>query len=63
MFVDDVIGRADRFGFQNFCSPGVWHMTQLLFQKMCSDAEIHAQSVFSDLSEYSVKTDQVPKPS
>ena len=20
--VDDVIGRADRFGFQNFCSPG-----------------------------------------
>ena len=21
--VDDVIGRADRFGFQNFCSPGV----------------------------------------
>ena len=25
--VDDVIGRADRFGFQNFCSPG----SQLLF--------------------------------
>ena len=25
--VDDVIGRADRFGFQNFCSPGLdsWH--------------------------------------
>ena len=24
--VDDVIGRADRFGFQNFCSPGqmIW---------------------------------------
>ena len=21
--VDDVIGRADRFGFQNFCSPGL----------------------------------------
>ena len=21
--VDDVIGRADRFGFQNFCSPAV----------------------------------------
>ena len=21
--VDDVIGRADRFGFQNSCSPGV----------------------------------------
>ena len=21
--VDDVISRADRFGFQNFCSPGV----------------------------------------
>ena len=21
--VDDVIGRADRFGFQNFCSPDV----------------------------------------
>ena len=20
--VDDIIGRADRFGFQNFCSPG-----------------------------------------
>ena len=20
--VDDVIGRVDRFGFQNFCSPG-----------------------------------------
>ena len=28
--VDDVIGRADRFGFQNFCSPvhehGVLHL-------------------------------------
>ena len=22
--VDDVIGRADRFGFQNFCSPGMY---------------------------------------
>ena len=22
--VDDVIGRADRFGFQNFCSPASW---------------------------------------
>ena len=22
--VDDVIGRADRFGFQNFCSPGIY---------------------------------------
>ena len=21
--VDDVIGRVDRFGFQNFCSPGI----------------------------------------
>ena len=24
--VDDVIGRADRFGFQNFCSPGAEDM-------------------------------------
>ena len=23
--VDDVIGRADRFGFQNFCSPDSDH--------------------------------------
>ena len=25
--VDDVIGRADRFGFQNFCSPALYNTT------------------------------------
>ena len=33
--VDDVIGRADRFGFQNFCSPGdKYHnlMSWLIYQ-------------------------------
>ena len=27
--VDDVIGRVDRFGFQNFCSPGLHCLTDL----------------------------------
>ena len=33
--VDDVIGRADRFGFQNFCSPGsklIFHMSMYLYE-------------------------------
>ena len=27
--VDDVIGRVDRFGFQNFCSPGLMYHVYL----------------------------------
>ena len=35
--VDDVIGRADRFGFQNFCSPGAHkasctHLVDCIYQ-------------------------------
>ena len=29
--VDDVIGRADRFGFQNFCSPGLNYLTAAFY--------------------------------
>ena len=28
--VDDVIGRLDQFGFQNFCSPGPGHKKRCL---------------------------------
>ena len=40
--VDDVIGRADRFGFQNFCSPAmtdlvhVWHDDRYWSKILCS---------------------------
>ena len=33
--VDDVIGRADRFGFQNFCSPAPGLYTCIKSLKMC----------------------------
>ena len=32
--VDDVIGRADRFGFQNFCSPAARSLRT--FNSMCT---------------------------
>ena len=36
--VDDVIGRADRFGFQNFCSPAVYSI------KLASNSDLLIRS-------------------
>ena len=34
--VDDVIGRVDRFGFQNFCSPGHYIIKTLKMSLVCT---------------------------
>ena len=40
--VDDVIGRADRFGFQNFCSPGLsYEMTMNVIRVCLSYNSLH----------------------
>ena len=43
--VDDVIGRADRFGFQNFCSPvHDWLITCLSYWSFCLEKSKEIQS-------------------
>ena len=50
--VDDVIGRADRFGFQNFCSPAI--MLYLLYSGLTDIPPVFTKIILNE-SLYTIK--------